>query len=72
MSSSDSSRNRPLLPAPAHATQRPTPPPPPPRSILPRQPRVGVSIACESCRKRKIRVRNLCVNNVLYLTVSAV
>lgn len=32
------------------------PPAPKPRVVLPHYPRVGVTIACETCRKRKIRV----------------
>ncbi|KAI3587591.1 hypothetical protein IWW34DRAFT_839857 [Fusarium oxysporum f. sp. albedinis] len=31
------------------------PPAPKPRVVLPHYPRVGVTIACETCRKRKIR-----------------
>ncbi|CAG7565241.1 unnamed protein product [Fusarium equiseti] len=64
MSSSDSSCSRPLLPAPP--AQHPTPPPPR-RAILPRQPRIGVSVACDSCRKRKVRCngsRPRCANCV--------
>ncbi|KAF4944570.1 hypothetical protein FSARC_14641 [Fusarium sarcochroum] len=50
MSGPSQDRQRPLLPA----TQQ-HPPAPIPRHVLPRHPRVGVSVACESCRKRKIR-----------------
>ncbi|KAM0558247.1 hypothetical protein ACHAPJ_004935 [Fusarium lateritium] len=50
MSGSSHNRPRPLLPA---AQQQP--PAPIPRHVLPRHPRVGVSVACENCRKRKIR-----------------
>jgi hypothetical protein len=32
------------------------PPVPTPRAVLQRYPRVGVTVACETCRKRKIRV----------------
>jgi hypothetical protein len=55
MSSSGSSRNRPLLPAPPTARIVP----PPRGTILPRQPRVGVSVACDSCRKRKTRCNGI-------------
>lgn len=41
---------RPLLPA----SQIPLTPAP--RLVLPHYPRISVSVACESCRKRKIRV----------------
>ncbi|KAJ4263093.1 hypothetical protein NW762_006711 [Fusarium torreyae] len=50
MSGSSQNRPRPLLPA-----IQQQPPAPIPRHILPRHPRVGVSVACENCRKRKIR-----------------
>lgn len=51
MAPSDLSHNRPLLPA----LQRSRPPVQSSRTLLPRQHQAGVSIACESCRKRKTR-----------------
>ncbi|WZH47512.1 uncharacterized protein QYS62_008660 [Fusarium acuminatum] len=44
------SRQRPLLPAAPQSPSETIP-----HNILPRHPRVGVTIACETCRKRKVR-----------------
>lgn len=45
------------------------PPAPIPRVVLPRYPRVGVTTACETCRKRKIRVSISDPRTNWYLTV---
>jgi hypothetical protein len=52
MSTSNPSHARPLLPA---LLPRSEPQMHISRTLLPRPPRIGVSIACESCRKRKVR-----------------
>ncbi|OBS28095.1 hypothetical protein FPOA_02035 [Fusarium poae] len=51
MSSSDSSYNRPILPAPT----RSEPQMHISHTLLLRPSRIGVSVACESCRRRKTR-----------------
>ncbi|KAH6953155.1 hypothetical protein DER45DRAFT_575162 [Fusarium avenaceum] len=43
-------RQRPLLPAAPRTPSQTIP-----HNILPRHPRVGVTIACETCRRRKVR-----------------
>ncbi|KAG7404268.1 Nitrogen assimilation transcription factor nirA [Fusarium oxysporum f. sp. rapae] len=53
MSRSSQDFQRPLLPA--AAPPEPETHPAASRHLLPRHPRIGVSVACENCRKRKVR-----------------